>query len=132
MAASSITYTAAERRTVEAGWFALMRAVEISRDQERRVTEAVKARKAGGVTPAGARAFVIETVRSAARQLGSGQVEYLAKQSDEYILCYFVGAWIMQRTESGEYPAEIWDRLADAEQAHRAAVRRALDGIAGR
>lgn len=130
--ATALKYTAAEKRAVDAGWFALMRAVETSRDQERRVTEAVKARKAGGVSLAGARAFVVETVRAAMLQMGPDQIDYLARESDEYILCYFVGAWLKRRTQDFKLPSEVWDSLADAERAHSAAVLRALDSIAGR
>lgn len=127
--ATALKYTAAEKRAVDAGWFALMRAVESSRDQERRINEAVKARKAGRVTLAGARHFVIETVRSAMLQLGPNQVDYLARESDEYILCYFVGAWLKRRTQEGEYPSKVWDDLTEAYLSHRAAHLRYLESI---
>ena len=125
--ATALKYTAAEKRAVDAGWFALMRAVESSHDMEKRIQFALSERKRGGVAPVGARYFVIEAVRHGRRVPGPATLSNLSHESIEYLACYFVGVWLGDRTDSGAYSSEVWTALAGASAAHVAAHNRYLE-----
>lgn len=92
----ALKYNAKQTKVINDSWFTLMRAVEHSIHQEKRLTDAHKILKKhfGNVA---ARAHIMGYVMHGMGDVGPATIDNLAFQNDQVILCYMVGVYLKVR-----------------------------------
>lgn len=89
----ALPYTSAQKATIDAGWFALQRAVETNSLQETRLKNIFKSeKKEFGATSA--KALVIEMVLRGMSPIGPATISNLALERDEKVIGFMIGVFL--------------------------------------
>lgn len=120
----ALKYNAKQTKIINESWFTLMRAVEHSIQQEKRLTDAHKILKKhfGNVA---ARAHIMGYVMQGMGEVGPATIDNLAFQNDQVILCYMVGVYLKAR----DYDRELIQALKSAKVAESEAQNSFLDSL---
>ena len=124
-----LQYTAGEKQVIDSSWFTLMRAVERSSTQEKRLEAAVKSdAKEFGQTSA--RALIIESVLRGLKADSIVAIRNAMIERDEKLMAFAVGVWLgAERAFLPEGPAVLITSLEQARTAWKSAHDRYLEGL---
>ena len=117
----TLSFTAAEKKAIDDGWYALKRLVEINSTIERRVDALAKSETKEFGLHSG-RALVLEQVLRGTLCNGNMvQIQNLSLERDEKILAFMVGVWLQDYTMDRQ--TELHDMIRATNARNDAHVR---------